>query len=78
MKFRVSMKDPDTLRDAIEEAVNDSLSGSGLDRDEQEALKQLRTEKVYAQCSTWFQHGEYLEVVIDTDAATCTVITQKG
>ncbi len=77
MIFTVSMKDPDTLNDAIEDAVKQSMTENGLDHVEQEALLEIRKEKIYSQCSKWFRYGEYLEVEIDTDAGTCVVVQQK-
>ena len=43
--IQVTMKDPDTLYDAINEAVEDELSKSNLDDDEQESIAELRQEK---------------------------------
>lgn len=73
MKFTVQMKDPDTLIDAIDEAVKAELSAMNLPADEQELLLDSRREKVNEVCSEWFRYGEYLCVEIDTDAKTCTV-----
>lgn len=77
MKFLVTMKDPDVMHDAIEDAVKDSLSGV-QDREEREALAQVRAEKLRKLCSRWFEHGEYLTVEVDTEAGTCTVVCQDG
>lgn len=75
MKFTVSMKDPDTLSDAIEEAVKNDVDAMGFsDSNEADALKELRVEKVYNLCRQWFRYGEYLAVEIDTEAGTCTVL----
>ena len=76
MKFKVTMKDPDTLYDAIGEAVEQAVSdtiGVG-DQDEREALIKVRVDKVKIICNKWFEYGEYLTVEIDTDAKTCTVV----
>ena len=73
MKFKVTMKDPDTLYDAIEEAVTEDIDSS-LPEDEREALAECRIEKVRDLASTWFEYGEYLTVEIDTEAKTCVVI----
>lgn len=74
MKFEVLMKDPDTLRDAIEDAIK-AEEFPILDADEIEAVKGKRLEKIYEMCcDNWFEYGEYLRVEIDTDAKTCTVI----
>lgn len=79
MKFSVCMKDPDTLHDAVEEAVKAEVSAAfpALDADEQAALCKTRCESVRKVCSRWFEYGEYLEVEIDTEAKTCTVVPVK-
>ncbi len=74
MKFRVSMKDPDTLADAIDEAVREQLQTLGLSPEEQELLVEHRRESVDELCCRWFRYSEYLEVEIDTEAQTCTVV----
>jgi hypothetical protein len=74
MKFDVTMKDPDTLHDAIREAVEKQIKEAGItDEDEIEVLADARHKKISELCSTWFQYGEYLTVEIDTDAKTCVV-----
>lgn len=78
MKFTVSMKDPDTLQDAIHEAVEDDLSEKDLDEEEMEAVGEVREEKIRKLCAKWFEYGEYLRVEIDTDAGTCTVLPVKS
>jgi hypothetical protein len=74
MKFTVTMKDPDTLHDAIVEAVKEEVDRiPALDDDEKEDVTESRTVKVVAICNKWFDYGEYLSVEIDTDAETCVV-----
>lgn len=80
MKFTVTMKDPDTLQDAIREAVKNDVEATtaGLDDEEREAVvEQQRFEKVQKVCERWFRYGEYLSVEVDTDAQTCTVLRNK-
>lgn len=81
MKFRVTMKDPDTLHDAIKDAVKEDLnkmaSDLKLDDDERHTITESRIMKVGDLCSTWFKWSEYLTVEIDTDAKTCVVISEK-
>lgn len=78
MKFTVTMKDPDTLHDAIESAVREELEAvKELDADDREALAESRREKVSEICGKWFEYQEYLSVEIDTEADTCTVISFK-
>lgn len=76
MKFKVTMKDPDTLYvaigEAVEQAVGDIIGVDG--DDERNALITARVDKVNALCGQWFKYGEYLTVEIDTVAGTCTVV----
>lgn len=74
MKFQVSMKNPDALDEAIQEAARTSLLASkDIDDDEVGLLMEHRCEKLRAICKQWFEHGEYLTVEIDTEANTCVV-----
>jgi len=75
MKFTVSMKDPDTLDDAIHDAVHSAVNEMpGLDDEAREAVQEKRMETVRELASKWFEYGEYLRVEIDTVANTCTVL----
>ena len=77
MKFTVTMKDPDVLHDAIQDAVSEEVAAMGIeDEDEIESLEEIRKERVANICQKWFEYGEYLRVEIDTDAGTCTVLTK--
>lgn len=67
------MKDPDTLDDAIADAIHADTE-SIMDADERMAVKEVRSDKVRAVCRRWFRYGEYLTVEVDTDAGTCTVL----
>jgi hypothetical protein len=81
MKFRVTMKDPDTLSDAIDEAVEESTSAEvlvGFSDEEREAVAEKRREAYSAIAGKWIEYGEYLTVEIDTEAKTCTVIPHRG
>jgi hypothetical protein len=74
MKFKVTMKDPDTLYDAISDAVErDLLKKDGLDEDDRETLSISRRNKIISLCGRWFKYGEYLTVEIDTDAKTIMI-----
>lgn len=76
MKIKVTMKDPNTLIDAIHSAVND-WSLLDLSEDEMIAIRQYRKESIHAMTGKWFKHGEYLTVEIDTVARTCVVLEAK-
>lgn len=74
MKFKVTMKDPDTLYDAIDEAVSKELNESNLAENEKDAIKVLRSEKYSDIASEWFYMSEYLTVEIDTDNKTIRIV----
>lgn len=74
MKFRVQMKDPDTLGDAIAEAVAEDVAALSNDAEEREAVAAIRREKAENVAAKWFEYGEYLTVEIDTEAGTCVVV----
>lgn len=78
MKFRVLLKDPDTLGDAIDDAARDDTESLLLlDADERDEVRKMRAHKFSKLCTQWFEHGEYLTVEIDTVAQTCTVVPVK-
>lgn len=77
MKFKVTMKDPDTLHDAIAEAAAESVATLSNDADEREAVAAIRREQAQKVAEKWFEYGEYLCVEIDTDAGTCVVVPRK-
>lgn len=74
MKIRVTMKDPDSLYDAVRDAVQEEVEKMNLDSEETEALVEIRADKVNNMTGRWFNYGEYLTVEIDTEANTCTVV----
>lgn len=74
MKFKVTMKDPDTLHDAIGEAVEADLAKiEGLSDDDRDRLYGSRRNAVSEIANQWFRYGEYLTVEIDTEAKTIIV-----
>lgn len=77
MIIHVTMKDPDVLHEAIEEAVKEDVAKLGLNAVETEALETLRTESEYEIASQWFEYGEYLTVEIDTKAKTIRVMSEE-
>lgn len=77
MKVRITFKDPDGVYEAIDDAVKESLKTDGLDKDEAEAISELRHEKVSRVLSKWVEYGEYVTVEFDTDAGTAIVV-EKG
>ena len=72
MRIEVTMKDPDTLYDSINEAVDD-LKIDGISETELEAVKEKRKEEIRELCGKWFEYGEYVTLIIDTEKETCIV-----
>lgn len=75
MKFQVTMKDPDTLFDAIQDAVAETLET--MPEDEAEAVREIRENKAHEVASEWFKYGEYLTVEIDTEEKTIRVVPES-
>ena len=74
-KIRVTMKDPDSLYDAVQEHVEEELKNSGLPEDEQEILQEARQEKYNEIAGKFFEYGEYLTVEIDTETQEARVVS---
>lgn len=76
MKFRVTMKDPDTLTDAISDALDNDHEHppTGLSQDVLNVLWDQRKDRAYSIASKWFKYGEYVTIEIDTEAMTAIVI----
>lgn len=77
MKFTVYLKDPDTLQDAINDAVKEELLRVLEDDEEREAVAEIRKQNTSEACATWFQYGECVTLEIDTKAMTCVVLPVK-
>lgn len=74
MRFKVTMKDPDSLQDAIAEAVRAEVKAiPGLSTEEREAVEEKRKEEASKVVGRWFEYSEYLTVQIDTEAGTAVV-----
>jgi hypothetical protein len=75
MKVQVTLKDPDALIDAVNDAVRaDVAKLEGLTDAEREAVFEVRSDKAHRDVGKWFAHGEYLTVEVDTEANTATVV----
>lgn len=73
MKIIVHIKDPDGFGDAIQEAVDSSIAKLGLTKDEADALKEKRTERVQEALSKWVEFDECTVIEFDIEAGTATV-----
>jgi len=71
----VTLKDPDTMYDAVQDHVDEELKASNLPEDEQELVKDARVEKYTDIIGDFFEYGEYLTVEFDTEAKTARVVS---
>lgn len=82
MKIRVTLKDPDTMHDAVKKAVRKQMKDdpgcASLSRDEANYLLDERVDPIEGDIvHYWMCYGEYLTVEFDTDANTATVIPNR-
>lgn len=78
MKIRVTLKDPDTMHDAVDEAAKRLPKPEGVSPKEWKSLCEERAGEAKDIISQrWMEYGEYLEVDFDTDALTATVVPIK-
>lgn len=77
MKIRVTLKSPDTMADAVTDAVYADVKStvSGISEQEMRALANERQCAVQSEITKrWMPYGEYLAVEFDTETWTATVI----
>ncbi len=74
MKLRVTFKDPDGPADCIDEAIREEVGKLKLDGDEEEAVFEVRREKLKKKLAKWLPYMEYVTIEFDTDAGTATVV----
>lgn len=75
MKLAITFKDPDTVCDAIKEAVTCDVNAiPGLSDEEREAVLDLRYATVHRAVCRWFRYSEYVDIEIDTEADTARVV----
>jgi hypothetical protein len=75
MKIKITLKDPDGICDAVDNAAEISArSTSGLSESEIDQIKEARRVRIAEEVAPWIDHGEYVRVEIDTEAGTATVL----
>jgi hypothetical protein len=78
VKIKVTLKDPDTMQDAVRDAVTRDVKALGLSARESALLIEDRTENESTEIThRWMEYGEYLSVEFDTEAGTATVVERK-
>ena len=76
MKFRISMKTPDAVDYAVEDALANEFAADihGMVDDEAIGDRKAELEEL---CKQWFSYGESVTIEIDTDAKTATVLRAR-
>lgn len=77
MKLYLTFKTPDVLEDAIREKAqqiaDEAAEEKKLDNDELLQVYEATYDELKKAGEKWIACGEYINVEIDTDAATCVV-----
>ncbi len=75
MKIRCLFKDPDTMPDAVIDALGKMEAPEGVSPDEWEDIRESRVETIQSQIADDFmEYSEYIEVEFDTEARTAIVV----
>jgi hypothetical protein len=72
VKIRVTLKDPDTMQDAVDDAVSREKKPDGISKQEWLDIREARADRIKGAISDkWMDYGEYLvvEFTIDEDGA---------
>lgn len=79
MKIRVTLKDPDGFYDCVKDAVEEIVAYEfpTADDDEQEAIIEKRTNKVWQALEPWVEYQEYVTLEFDTEKGTAEVVKRK-
>jgi hypothetical protein len=72
MKIIIGMKCPDALERAIDKEVMSEVSDIS-DPDEREEAFHVLVDKCKKITEKWFEYGEYIQIIIDTEDETCVV-----
>jgi hypothetical protein len=68
MKIRVTLKDPDMMHDAVDDAVKREPKPDGISKAEWADICEARAERIKASISNkWMDYGEYLVVDFEVD-----------
>lgn len=69
MKFVISMKTPDAVNLACEQATTSYTD------DDEKVVDEDKIEELEELCSKWFKYGECVNIEIDTETGTAKVLT---
>ena len=74
MKIHITMKNPDCVYDAVQQAAKDSADEvNGITTAERAELVESRREEIEEAIKQWVKYGEYITVELDTVLRTARV-----
>lgn len=75
MLLRITLKDPDRVGDAVQQAVQENVRGlSDLTAAEKDVIMDVRMEDTWTKLDEFIEYQEYVTIEIDTDAGTTRVV----
>lgn len=80
MKIRIQLKDPDSLHDAVRDAVKASMKAFApgiLSDRECDLITEPRIENAMEIAGRWFECAEYVTLELDTTAQTMVVVPRS-
>ena len=78
MKFTITMKDPDGVYESMRDAAEAQMVADGIPEKRRDALREAVSDELDELVRDWFEYGEYVNVEIDTEAKTATVLRVRG
>lgn len=77
VKIRVTLKDPDTMHDAVDEAAKRWPQPDGISAAEWALIRDARADEIKGAIThDWMKYGEYLEVdfTVNADGKTSAIV----
>jgi hypothetical protein len=79
VRIVIQLKDPDTMQDAVDDAVKRLDKPEGVSAEEWADIREERAALIKSEiASRWMEYGEYLKFEVDTEAWTAKVLPAKG
>ena len=78
MIINITLKDPDGVYDAIEDAAEEQVENiSNVTAAEKRQLIDSHHTQIDKELEPWIEYSEYVRIQIDTQAKTATVLLNK-
>lgn len=77
MKFRIDLKDPSAISNAVDSAVTESVRNI-TPEEEKEAIFGIRVEKIWDFLDSFVHDSEYVTLEVDTMLKTIRVVNQEN